>query len=120
METTIQLIYLFHLFHVYLGLKTPDDEFYVCGPQKIGYFYDKDNLDEEAVFLKNEALALAHHSGIYMLKEDIDEYSLLYLQFLCTYCFDVALTYNTLIYHIFDNAHENVWILKFIINLLVQ
>ncbi len=46
-------------------------------------------------------------SGIYMLEEKIDKYSLLYLRFVFSYCFDVVLAYNTLIYHIFnDNAHE--------------
>jgi hypothetical protein len=85
---------------------TPDDEFDVFGPPRIGYFRNEENLDEEAVFVKNGALVLAHHSGIYMSKQGIDEYSLLYLQFVFTYRFDVALAYNTLIYHIFDNAHE--------------
>jgi hypothetical protein len=42
-----------------------------------------------------------------MPEEEIDEYSLLYLQFVFFYCFDVVLANNTLIYHIFDdNAHE--------------
>ncbi len=46
-------------------------------------------------------------SGTYMLQEEIDKYSLLYLQFVFSYCFNVVLAYNTPIYHIFnDKAHE--------------
>jgi hypothetical protein len=69
---------------------------------RIGYFCDEDkNLDKEAVFIKEGEIALAYQSRISMTKEDVDEYSLLYLQFVFSYCFNVILAYNTLVYHVY-------------------
>ncbi len=38
--------------------------------------------------------------GIFISKEDIDTYSFLYLQFVFSYCLDVVLAYDVLIFHV--------------------
>ncbi len=64
---------------------------------------------------------LAHQSGIYILEEEVDKYSLLYLQFMFSYCFNVVLAYNTLnTIHSMTMPLKHAWTMNLIINLLVQ
>jgi hypothetical protein len=79
-----------------------------AAPPRIGYFHNEEKtFDKEAVSIKKGALVFADESGISISKEDMDEYSLLYLQFVFSYCFDVVLAYDALIFHVYnDYGHE--------------
>jgi hypothetical protein len=80
----------------------------MCRPKRIGYFCNEDkNLYKEAVSIKKRALALADESGISLSEEDSNEYSLLYLEFVFSYRFDIDLAYNAMLFHVYnDYAHE--------------
>jgi hypothetical protein len=79
-----------------------------CTPRRCCNFRDEDeNPDVEAVPIKKGALALAEESGISMSGEYFDGYYLLYLLFLFSYHCDVAVSYNALIFRVYnDNGHE--------------
>jgi hypothetical protein len=85
-----------------------DNKFNVCRPPTNGYFCNKDkNLDKGAVSIKKGALLLTDKSEIFMSEEDIDKYSSPYLQFVFSYCFNIVLACNALVFHVYNyHAHE--------------
>ncbi len=71
----------------------------------IGYFCNEDkNIDKEAVFIKEGALALAHQLGIYMSEEEIDKFPVLAMP--VQHAWTLKLIINSLVqYYVWQHVH---------------